>query len=223
MKQHKNPSATGIKIAVVSPKTPGQKVFFDAYDAGKHLFCKGVAGTGKSYLALGLALRDVLNYKSQSRVVLVRSIVPSRDIGHLPGNLQEKCEIYEAPYRAIVAELAERGDAYDTLKTRGVIQFITTSHLRGMTLNNAIIIVDEAQNFSLHESDSIITRVGQNSRIVFLGDAKQTDLPSRERQGFAIFEQILARIPDFEIIKFGIDDIVRSDLVGKYLRARATF
>jgi len=213
----------------VNPLTDNQKKMFDAWDAGKHLFVYGCAGTGKTFCALYKALYDCLketpNYQS---VYLVRSLVATREIGFLPGDHEDKSSLYQIPYKNMVKYMFELGNdndfemLYGALKAQDTVKFWSTSFLRGVTLDNSVIIIDEMQNLNFHELDSIITRVGENSRIVFCGDAMQTDLTkTNEKNGIHDFMRILEMMPDdFELIEMGLDDICRSGLVRNYLLAK---
>ena len=173
-------------------------------------------------MSLYLALEEVLDSSSiYDDIFIVRSVVSTRDIGFLPGDEQEKVSIYEAPYRSICRELFGMKDAYDALKQQNNIKFMSTSFIRGITLNNAVVIVDECQNLNFHELDSIITRVGKNSKIIFCGDYTQTDLTrENDRNGIQKFMKIIKEIPDFETIEFTIPDIVRSDFLKSYIVAK---
>lgn len=179
----------------------------------KNFVLCGSAGTGKTFLSSHSAYKDVLEGK-YSKLMYIRSAVPTRDIGFLPGTEEEKCKIYELPYRAIASELFNRADAYDILKTHKVVSFINTSFLRGITLDDTILIVDECQNMSYHELDTIITRVGENCRIFFCGDIAQADLA---KNGFKDFYNILKELDSFRFVEFHTEDIVRSGLVREYL------
>ena len=209
----------------IQPLTKNQTILFDAYDLDKHLFVYGCAGTGKTLCALYLALKDVLNELTPyDKVVIVRSLVATREIGFLPGDHEDKSSLYQIPYKNMVRYMFElNSDAefemlYGNLKAQESIKFWSTSFLRGTTLDNSIIIVDECQNLNFHELDSIITRVGDNSKIMFCGDATQSDLTkNNERDGILNFMKIIKRMPEFESIEFGIDDIVRSGLVKSYI------
>jgi phosphate starvation-inducible PhoH-like protein/PhoH-like ATPase len=139
-------------------------------------------------------------------------------MGFLPGNQKEKAKVYEAPYYAICSELFNRGDAYDVLKTKDYVEFISTSFVRGITLNNCIVIVDEVANMTLHELDSIITRIGRNCRIIFCGDFRQSDFTyDKDKKGLIDFMKILQNMKAFNFIDFDVDDIVRSSLVKEYI------
>ena len=210
-------------LLTIQPITDNQKIIYDAYKDDKHLLLHGIAGTGKTFLSLYLALEEVLDPSTvYDDVFIVRSVVSTRDIGFLPGDEQEKVSIYEAPYRSICRELFGIKDSYDALKQQGNIKFMSTSFIRGITINNAVIIVDECQNLNFHELDSIITRVGENTRIVFCGDAMQSDLQrDKEKNGIHDFMRILEYMPDdFTMVEMGIDDICRSGLVRNYLLAK---
>jgi phosphate starvation-inducible protein PhoH len=206
-----------IKLAKIKPITENQKITFEEYDAGQNLLLYGTAGTGKTFISMYLAMGEVLAGRGPYRkVVVVRSVVPTRDMGFLPGSAKEKSFVYEAPYNAICSELINRGDAYEILKRKGVVEFITSSFVRGITLRDCIVVVDEFQNMTFEEQNSIITRVGDNCKIIFCGDCKQNDL-RREETGFNKFHKILSRMNSFSLIEFGIDDIVRSQMVKEYI------
>ena len=206
----------------ISPLTENQKRTFESYDQDKHLVLHGVAGTGKSFISLYLAYDELLAKKSQyDKIVILRSVVPSRDIGFLPGSIQEKIEVYEEPYKIITDQLFGRGDAYGILKRKGQLEFLTTSFLRGTTLNNCIVIVDEFQNCNFAELDTIITRIGTNSKVIFCGDYRQSDLDKmREREGMQQFLSILERMREFDFVEFTARDIVRSGLCKQYILAK---
>ena len=213
----------------VEPLTDNQEKIFKAWDEGKHLFIYGCAGTGKTFCALYKALYDSLkSTPAFERVYLVRSLVATREIGFLPGDHEDKSSLYQIPYKNMVKYMFEMGNdndfemLYGQLKAQESIKFWSTSFLRGVTLDNSVIIIDEMQNLNFHELDSIITRVGENSRIVFCGDAMQTDLiKDKEKNGIHDFMRILEMMPDdFEMVEMGIDDICRSGLVRNYLLAK---
>ena len=203
------------------PITENQKNVFDAFYRNKNLLLTGTAGTGKSFISIYLALKEVLEQQTHKQIVIVRSVVSSRDMGFLPGSIKEKTKAYEAPYYAIFTELFGRSDAYHYMKSKGVVDFMSTSFVRGITINDAIIIVDEAQNLTAQEWHSIMTRVGKNSRIIFVGDIKQNDLNTqREKSGFYDFLKIVQNMYEFEHIEFTKNDIVRSNLVKSYIITR---
>jgi phosphate starvation-inducible protein PhoH len=203
----------------IEPLTDNQKLSFDAYNQNKNLMLHGIAGTGKSFISLYLALNQVLNDNSQYRkIVIVRSVVPTRDMGFLPGNNKEKAKVYEAPYYAICSELFGRSDAYEYLKNRNIIDFISTSFIRGITLNDSIVIVDEIANLTGHELDSVITRIGKNCKVIFCGDFRQSDFTKdQEKNGLMDFMKIIKRMRSFEFVDFQKEDIVRSSMVKNYI------
>lgn len=204
----------------VQPRTEAQGRAFDAYDNGKNIVMHGSAGTGKTFLALYLALDSVVMEQEYERVVLMRSVVPTRDIGFMPGTLKDKTKMYESPYQTICSELFRRGDAYELLKSKNFVEFSVTSFIRGNTIDNAIVIIDEAQNLTGHEIYSVITRLGENSRLIVCGDVRQSDLKyDAEKRGIKEFLDIAQRIPSFELIRFNEEDIVRSQLVKDYIIA----
>lgn len=206
----------------VKPLNYAQQTTFDAWYADQHLLLHGVAGTGKTFLSLYLALKEILRPDSQyDQIIIVRSTVPSRDMGFLPGKVDEKSKVYEEPYREICDDLFGRGDGYDILKMRKLVHFTTTSHLRGLTFKNCIVIVDECQNMIMQELDTVVTRVGDNCRVIFSGDFRQTDLQKeKEKSGLHTFLRILDDTKYFERIEFGPDDIVRSGLVKAYILSK---
>jgi phosphate starvation-inducible protein PhoH len=205
----------------INPLTDNQRQTFGAYNNDKHLLLIGTAGTGKSFLSIYLGMQDIMDQRSHEKMVIIRSVVPTRDMGFLPGSNKEKSKVYEAPYYAIFSELFGRGDAYEYLKNKGIVEFMTTSFVRGITLNDCIIIVDEFQNMTASELHSVFTRIGRNCRVVFAGDIKQNDFSGkREESGFRDFFKVIDKMRDFGIIEFTRDDIVRSDLVKSYIIAR---
>ena len=228
-KQMKRKKPVNIEYLVdIQPITDNQKVLFDSYKEGKHVIAYGAAGTGKTFITLYNALKDVLDENTPyERIYIVRSLVATREIGFLPGDYEDKSDIYQVPYKHMVKYMFQMpSDAdfemlYGNLKAQETIKFWSTSFLRGTTLDNAIVIVDEFQNLNFHELDSIITRIGEDSKIYFCGDASQTDLQkTNERNGIVDFMKIIRSMPSFNLIEFGIDDIVRSGLVKEYLIAK---
>ena len=219
---------SGDYLVNIEPISENQKRLFNSYKEGKHLVAYGCAGTGKTFITLYNALRDVLDESSPyEKIYIVRSLVATREIGFLPGDYEDKSDIYQVPYKHMVKYMFQMSsDAdfemlYGNLKAQDTIKFWSTSFLRGTTLDNAIVIVDEYQNLNFHELDSIITRIGENSKICFCGDASQSDLvKTNDRNGIVDFMNILRKMPSFDIIEFGIDDIVRSGLVKEYLTAK---
>ena len=228
-KQMKRKRPLGSEYLVnIEPISENQKRLFNSYKEGKHLVAYGCAGTGKTVITLYNALKDVLDENTPyEKIYIVRSLVATREIGFLPGDYEDKSDIYQVPYKHMVKYMFQMSsDAdfemlYGNLKAQDTIKFWSTSFLRGTTLDNAIVIVDEYQNLNFHELDSIITRIGENSKICFCGDARQTDLvKTNDRNGIVDFMNILRKMPSFDIIEFGIDDIVRSGLVKEYLTAK---
>jgi predicted ribonuclease YlaK len=228
-KQMKRKKPIGIDyLTNIDPITENQKLFFDSYKKGKCMVAYGCAGTGKTFIALYNALKEVLSDRTPyEKVYVVRSLVPTREIGFLPGDHDDKSALYQIPYKNMVKYMFEMpSDAdfemlYGNLCNQETIRFWSTSFIRGVTLDNAVIIVDEFSNLNGHELDSIMTRVGENSKICFCGDATQSDLiKTSERNGIIDFMNILRKMPSFDIIEFGIDDVCRSGLVKEYLMAK---
>lgn len=202
--------------------TQNQKIAYDSWDDGDHLVLAGSAGTGKTFIGMYLALADVLDKSyEQDKLVIVRSVVPTREMGYLPGSIEEKVDAYTAPYRAIATELFNEKQAYDMLETQGAISFMSTSFIRGQTIDDAVILVDEMQNLTYHELDSIITRVGRNTRIIFSGDYYQSDLNKEtDKNGILDFLNIMEVMNNFTTVEFGWADIVRSDFVRDYIMTK---
>lgn len=209
----------------IGPKTKNQETVFRDFSSGKHLLIHGLPGTGKSFISLYLALEEIQKYKEYNNVTIIRSVVPSREMGFLPGSIKEKSKVYEAPYQSICNELYGRGDAYDILKSKNIIDFQTSSFLRGMTLDNTIILVDECQNMTYSELCTIITRAGNNAKVIFCGDYRQTDLKwDDEKIGIFHFMSILNKMPKyFSCIEFEEQDIVRSGLVKEFIIKKAQY
>lgn len=209
----------------IKPITPAQEKVFEAYAQQKNLFLYGAAGTGKSFVAMYLALREILQENSQyEKLYIVRSLVPTREIGFLPGDHEDKSNLYQIPYKNMVKYMFEMPDdnafemLYNNLRAQETISFWSTSYIRGVTLDDCVIIVDEFSNLNFHELDSMITRAGQNCKIVFAGDYTQSDLvKTNERNGILDFMKILETMDEFDTIEFGIEDIVRSGLVRNYI------
>jgi len=212
-------------LKTISPLTDNQRKFFELYSTSQAMLLHGLAGTGKSYIALYKALEEVLNKSTTyEKVVVVRSAVPSREIGFLPGDEREKTEVYQLPYIEICEDLFNRSDAFQRLQEQKSINFMVTSFVRGITLDNSVIIVDECQNMTDMELNSIITRVGDRSKIIFCGDFRQTDLYKKtDISGLKKFMIIADMMPSFKVIEFEVEDIVRSDLVKEYILARLRY
>ena len=209
----------------IKPITDNQKIVFETWKQKKNQFLFGCAGTGKTFISLYLALQDVMNLQTKyDKVVLVRSLIPTREIGFLPGDEEDKAALYQVPYANMVQFMFQQPNEqafnmlYDKLKQQGSLYFLSTSFLRGLTFDNSIIIVDECQNLNFHELDTIITRVGQDSKIVFCGDFGQSDLSkTSEKNGLHDFLRILEEMEEFNCVEFDIGDIVRSGFVRNYL------
>ena len=212
----------------IEPLTENQEELYRCYKNDQNLVAYGAAGTGKTFITLYIALEDVLDPRTPyEKIYIVRSLVATREIGFLPGDHEDKSLLYQIPYKNMVKYMFEMStDAdfemlYGNLKTQGTISFWSTSFIRGTTFDNAIIIVDEFQNLNYHELDSIITRVGENTKIMFCGDASQSDLAkTNERKGIHDFIKVLRVMPSFDMIEFGLQDIVRSGLCKEYLLAK---
>ena len=238
VKEKKQPSMVGLTkrqmkrkpinsgyLTQIKPLTPSQEKVFDAFSKQKNLYLYGAAGTGKTFIGMYLALQEILNEQSSyDKLYIVRSLVPTREIGFLPGDHDDKAELYQIPYQNMVRYMFKMPDdasfdmLYANLKAQETISFWSTSILRGTTLDNSIVLVDESQNLNFHELDSIITRLGVNTKIIFAGDAAQTDLvKTNERNGILDFMKIIQGMDEFEMVEFGIQDIIRSGLVKSYL------
>lgn len=213
-------------LRTFDPLTDNQKLFFECYDNGNDLMTlHGVAGTGKTFCAIYKALEEVMDKSyPYDKIIVVRSAVQSRDLGHLPGDVDEKMDIYKQPYREICQILFDRKDAWARLEEQGYTEFISTSFLRGCTWNNSIVIVDEMQNLTFEELHTVITRIGENSKIIFCGDYRQTDLKkSNEKSGIFKFQKISDMMRSHTRIEFTVDDIVRSDIVREWIVASIAY
>ncbi len=225
MAAKKNKEINTNDLVTIKPITDNQKLVFSTWKKGLNQFLFGAAGTGKTFVSLYLALQEVMDLKkSVDKVILVRSLIPTREIGFLPGDEEDKAALYQVPYRNMVQFMFEMpneqsfNNLYDKLKSQGSLYFLSTSFLRGLTFDNSIIIVDECQNLNFHELDTIITRVGQDSKIMFCGDFNQTDLvKNNEKNGLHDFMRILEEMKEFNCTEFTIGDIVRSGFVRSYL------
>lgn len=211
-----------LKIADISPLTDNQELFFKNYKSDKNQLLLGYSGTGKTFMAMVKALEEVSSPNNDyKRVVVVRSAVPTRDIGFLKGTEAEKGAVYELPYKKVCSEIFGRDDAYEVLVKHDGIRFMLTSFIRGLTLDNSIVIVDEFQNMTAHEADSIITRVGYNSKILFCGDILQRDFTKHSEKNIEKFLSVIEGMEDyFDFNYFEEDDIVRSGLVCDYIKAK---
>lgn len=209
-------------LGSIKALTPAQEDMFHAWFNNKHLCAYGTAGTGKTFLALYLAFRDILDQRFEpNHVIIVRSNVSTRELGHRPGTTEEKMADYEIPYRDICAELFGRPSTYDDMKRAGMIEFQSTSFVRGRTWNKAIVIIEEGQNLNFHEMNSIMTRIGLETRVIFTGDKLQSDLPfnGRDKSGIGQFIEVINEMDRFETIRFTKHDIVRSEFVRSWIEA----
>lgn len=205
----------------IQPLTKTQDDFFKSYDEGKNQVLLGPPGTGKSFLSLFKSFEELQKNNGIKKIILIRSAVQTRDIGFLPGDIKEKTSPYETPYIGILSTLFHRSDAFQILKDNSLIEITLTSFLRGDTFDNTIILVDEFQNLTAHEADSVLTRIGKNSRIVFMGDFNQTDLTNAKEINVYQFVDVLKNMQDhFDFIEFQVEDIVRSDLVKEYIKTK---
>ena len=212
----------------IEPLTENQQKLFESYSEGKNIIAYGAAGTGKTFITLYNALCDVLDPSTPyEKIYIVRSLVSTREIGFLPGDHEDKSTLYQIPYKNMVKYMFELPSAadfemlYGNLKAQETISFWSTSFIRGTTFDRAIIIVDEFQNLNFHELDSIMTRVGENTKIMFCGDATQSDLiKQNERNGIVDFMRVLRLMSSIDIIEFGVEDIVRSGLVKEFILAK---
>ena len=219
---------SGEYLVDIDPLTDNQRKLFDSYAEQNHLVAYGCAGTGKTFITLYNALREVLDEKTPyEKIYLVRSLVATREIGFLPGSYDDKSDIYQIPYKNMVKYMFQMPSdvdfemLYGNLKAQNTISFWCTSFIRGITLDNCIIIVDEAQNCSAHESFSVISRCGEDTKIMFAGDIEQSDLVKMsEKTGIVDFIRVIDAMPSFEKIEFGVDDIVRSNLVREFVIAK---
>ena len=209
-----------LNVKKVEPITEAQREMFASFMQGQNIVACGSAGTGKTYVATYLALQEVFAQR-KNKIVFVRSAVPTRQIGHLPGDLNEKSLVYTTPFKQIVDDLCENGTAYNILTTKGVIEFMTTSFIRGITLDNCIIIFDEFQSSGWHELASVVSRCGKNTQIVFCGDTKQNDLITNKHDvsGLSNIMKVADDMEEFDIVKFYPQDIVRSGLVKSFILA----
>ncbi len=213
------PQQTQLIIKEIIPKTLNQEKTFDAYDKDKSLLLNGIAGCGKSFLSLYLSLDEILaNSEKYKKLYIIRSVVSTRDMGFLPGNVQAKSAVYEAPYYGICSELFGRGDAYELLKRKDIVEFTTSSFLRGTTFRDSILFVDEFQNMTLHEFSSIITRIGENCKVIVCGDYTQSDhVKQQDKNEVKNIIKILDNMKSVEHITFTVDDIQRNKLVKEFI------
>lgn len=227
--EDKIPSVTPKKLQLASlhkfqPLTPAQEKLWDEYKKGQNLLLHGVAGTGKSFCAVYLAMQEILSRESDyEKVIIVRSAVPARDVGFLPGELDEKEYVYQLPYEAIFKEIfiPNGTPIMEKLKDQKLYNFTSTSYLRGLTFHKAIIIVDEIQNMNFHELCTVMTRLGNDCKVIFCGDFRQSDLHKQsEREGLHNFMRILDKMKEFSHVEFRMEDIVRSGLVKSFIETQ---
>tara|TARA_Y200000002_G_scaffold379386_1_gene388554 strand:+ start:743 stop:1399 length:657 start_codon:yes stop_codon:yes gene_type:complete len=210
-----------LKSIDIKPITKHQEETFSAWNVGDNLVLNGSAGTGKTFMSLYLGLNEVFGKSSHKKLVIIRSVVPTRDLGFLPGTVEEKLSAFETPYQQMCTELFKDKNSYETLKTKHQIEFLSTSYIRGTTFNDSILIIDECQNLTFHELDSIITRVGHNCRIIFCGDYYQSDFKqAKDKAGIIEFINIIEHLNSFSVIEFDWKDIVRSDFVRDYIMTK---
>jgi len=215
-------ASNNLKLIDVTPATETQEKFFSNYASDKSQLLLGYSGTGKTFIACYNAFKELSSGVSDyKRVVVIRSAVPTRDVGFLPGTEKEKAAVYELPYKKVCSELFGRDDAYDILTKHDGIRFMLTSFVRGMTLDNSIVIVDEFQNMTAHEADSVLTRIGKNCKIMFCGDVLQRDFTRNGEKNIEKFLKVIEMIPNqFDFNYFEVDDIVRSGLVADYIKTK---
>lgn len=224
-RQQNQEQTFSLSLGLVNPKTKNQNIVFNSYqNKDKNVLLHGTAGTGKTFISIFLALDHILGGTGSEfkKLYIVRSLVPGRDSGFLPGNLKEKAKVYEAPYVTICSELFGRADAYDILKQKGIIEFVTTSYLRGTTFRDCIVLIDEFQNMNSQEMGTVITRMGENCRVLISGDTRQDDLTGKKREVSAGRDtiKIIERMDSFEVVRFEVDDIVRGDIVRQWIIAK---
>lgn len=224
MSRKKNQNSQNVlKLKSIQPITQAQHEVFKSFDNGKNQLLHGYAGTGKSFISLYLALRELEEPDTTfSKIFILRSAVSTRDLGFMPGSVKEKIEVYEAPYIAICAEITNKTDAYLTYKQKDIIEFLSTSYIRGTTFDNCILVIDEIQNMDYHELSSIITRLGKNCRVMFCGDFRQTDFrkPHEEdsKDDVKKFMHVISNMTShFDIIEFGVEDIIRNKIVKDFI------
>jgi phosphate starvation-inducible protein PhoH and related proteins len=209
-------------LRTIDPVTESQKEAYTAWREGDNIAMVGTAGTGKTFLAMYLALEEIMDKSTPfDSLRIIRSAVPTREVGFLPGTIDEKLDAFTGPYRAAAADLFEDDRAYEKLVHNKYIQFESTSYIRGVTFDNTIVLVDEMQNLNFHELDSVMTRIGHCSKIIFCGDYKQSDFKQMsDKQGINTFLEILEQLKHFSVVEFSWEDIVRSGLVRDYIMTK---
>jgi phosphate starvation-inducible protein PhoH and related proteins len=217
--KHKYP----IILKKVDPRTANQEKIFDRFDEGKHLYIHGTAGTGKTYVACYLAMDAILNHGDFEELVIIRSAVPSRRQGFLPGNEEEKNEIFEVPYENLFTKLFDGDRPYQNLKSSNKVRFISTSYLRGITLENCVVLIEEVQNMNDGEIDTVMTRLGENCRAIICGDTAQNDLfYMHEDSCIDKLSKVVRKMPSFSVIEMKPEDICRNGLVREWLLSKAS-
>lgn len=208
----------GLKLETITPLTENQAIVAEDFEDGYNLVLYGYAGTGKTFLGLGLAAHAVVNKRLYNKIVIFRNVVPSRDMGFLPGSQKEKAQVYETPYVENFAKLFGRSDAYSILKTKKLVEFETTSFVRGITLDDCVIIIDEIQNMNWHEIYSLLTRIGKNCKIILCGDTRQKDL-TKEESGIHRLLKVADHMKSFSVVEFQKEDIVRGEFPKEFIIA----
>lgn len=204
----------------IKPLTEGQRQMMFAFKEGLNVVAEGSAGTGKSFTATSLAL-ERLFAKDIEKIVFVRSAVSIRSQGHLPGTQQEKETVYTVPYKNIVNQLCQCGTAWDSLTKAGMIEFTTTTYIRGLTFDNCVMIIDEFQNMDISEMESVLTRLGENTQLIVCGDTRQNDLARKREQSCHTWLLRVAKILPkyFDVVSFTSEDVVRSKLCKAIIKA----
>jgi phosphate starvation-inducible PhoH-like protein len=206
----------------IRPKTVGQKVYVDAIDRHTITFGIGPAGTGKTYLAMAKAVQ-ALQAKQVNRIVLTRPAVEAGErLGFLPGSLSEKIDPYLRPLYDALHDMVDP-DSIPRLIEAGTIEVAPLAYMRGRTLNDAFIILDEAQNTSTEQMKMFLTRLGFGARMVVTGDVTQVDLPGGTTSGLRVVEAILSGVEDVQFCRLTSQDVVRHRLVGDIIDAYATW
>ncbi|WP_424949965.1 PhoH family protein [Deinococcus sp.] len=202
----------------LKPKTPGQKLYLDLIEKSDITFGVGPAGTGKTYLAVAMAV-NALRAKKVKRVILTRPAVEAGEkLGFLPGDLQAKIDPYLRPLYDALGDMLDQ-EKFEAYLTSGVIEVAPLAFMRGRTLNDAFIILDEAQNTTGEQMKMFLTRMGFSSKVVVTGDITQIDLPRHVTSGLAVAKRVLSRIEGIAFHEFTDVDVVRHPLVGRIIRA----
>lgn len=213
-------------MKAIKPLTRNQELVFDLYADGYNLILNGFAGCGKTMVAIYLALNEILDPESPyEKLMIVRSCSPTKNTGFLKGSLEEKEAVYEIPYSPIFDKIFKKKNQYKFMKEAGIVEFESTSYMRGVTLDNTIVVFDEVSSATYHEISTIITRLGNNSKVVLCGDSLQNDLIYERnlQSGYEKFIKISNMMPDFRSVNFTVDDCVRSDFVKSFLIAEQRY